>query len=270
MSALCEFCNREFKTTQGLRGHKTFVHGITKLSCRPVTRPATEQQRGELEDGSVGMEVMIVLNKPSQLKNRLDNTEEASNGQVSRPATQGTEYTEQLEEKTEQPEPCQVTKAKSNPGELGHMTQTDGPRKECVNACNNLLNIVNQNRDLVKRELSPVQEQTDATKQQVVDLLRIVELLGEQVRSLLALENKHQAQLDAISEKQARFENELGIVRNLALRQPTGGLVTHLLEDQRDHSFKEYRSSEGLTKPYRCSIDPILGDRWIDLAEPED
>ncbi len=28
MSATCEICGKEFKNTQGLRGHKTFVHGI--------------------------------------------------------------------------------------------------------------------------------------------------------------------------------------------------------------------------------------------------
>ncbi len=28
MSVTCEICGKEFKTTQGLRGHKTFVHDI--------------------------------------------------------------------------------------------------------------------------------------------------------------------------------------------------------------------------------------------------
>ena len=44
----CEICGRECKNTQGLRGHKTFVHGITSNNKRPVTRLATEQPVSKL------------------------------------------------------------------------------------------------------------------------------------------------------------------------------------------------------------------------------
>jgi hypothetical protein len=59
-------------------------------------------------------------------------------------------------------------------------------------------------------------------------------------------------------------------VEKLAIRQPTGKLVTVALNNGREHTFKEYWSPEGLTRPRRRSHDLLLGDRWIDLAEPED
>ncbi len=43
MAIKCEICEREFKTTQGRRGHMTFVHQMTNTSD-PPTRLITEQQ----------------------------------------------------------------------------------------------------------------------------------------------------------------------------------------------------------------------------------
>ena len=49
MSVTCEICGREFKNSQGLRGHKTFVHQITTTQELP-TRLATEQELGIVEE----------------------------------------------------------------------------------------------------------------------------------------------------------------------------------------------------------------------------
>lgn len=46
MSVTCEICGKEFKTTQGLRGHKTFVHNITKSQDQPA-KPVAEQESGK-------------------------------------------------------------------------------------------------------------------------------------------------------------------------------------------------------------------------------
>ena len=45
MSAICEICGKEFKNTQGLRGHKTFVHRLTSFRGKSDTPLATEQLR---------------------------------------------------------------------------------------------------------------------------------------------------------------------------------------------------------------------------------
>ena len=47
--ARCEICGKEFKNTQGLRGHKTWVHGITTSTQHPAAQLATEQRLGKLE-----------------------------------------------------------------------------------------------------------------------------------------------------------------------------------------------------------------------------
>lgn len=49
MSVTCEICGKEFKTTQGLRGHKTFVHQMT-TTHDPPARLATEQELGVVEE----------------------------------------------------------------------------------------------------------------------------------------------------------------------------------------------------------------------------
>lgn len=48
MAIKCEICEREFKTTQGRRGHMTFVHQMTNTNVQ-VAKPVPEQQTRELE-----------------------------------------------------------------------------------------------------------------------------------------------------------------------------------------------------------------------------
>ena len=45
----CKLCGKVVRTTQGLRGHMTFVHQLTTTS-KPPTRLATEQQPSKLEE----------------------------------------------------------------------------------------------------------------------------------------------------------------------------------------------------------------------------
>ncbi len=51
MSIKCDICGKEFKTTQGRRGHMTFAHGDHNSNLEDsVTRPAVEQQLTILKD----------------------------------------------------------------------------------------------------------------------------------------------------------------------------------------------------------------------------
>ena len=74
----------------------------------------------------------------------------------------------------------------------------------------------------------------------------------------------------ALEHKSTELGNKVDGVKNLAQRVPTGEIVGVQLKDKHEHHFREYKSSEGLARPYRTKRDLILGERWIDLAEPED
>ena len=79
----CDLCGKEVKNTQGLRGHKTFVHGITSSNKQPVARLATEQALSELEC-------------------RLEQVEELTQLDTERLAEQLEQHTHQLAELSEQ------------------------------------------------------------------------------------------------------------------------------------------------------------------------
>jgi len=64
--------------------------------------------------------------------------------------------------------------------------------------------------------------------------------------------------------------DRLARVEILTRRFPTGEMVSVQSKDNRRHHFREYRRSDGLARPYKAKVDLVLGDSWIDLAEPED
>jgi DNA repair exonuclease SbcCD ATPase subunit len=261
MSAICEICGREFKTTQGLRGHKTFVHQIISPS-EPPARLATEQHLSKLDDRLQKLESMTGLKEPGAL-DRLLGTDKPLTEQVS-------ELTDQLNGLAEQLELSRVTKAVWDEHEADHKRQLEQLRSEWENAYNKLVGIINRNGELAKKSFSITEDGARATNRQINDLMKLVHQLEERVESRVALENQLYGKVNAMEQKLSRFESELGVMRNLTRRQPTGKLVSVRLNDGRDHQFKAYRSPEGLTRPYRQSRDLLLGDRWIDLAEPED
>ncbi len=68
MSATCEICGKEFKNTQGRRGHMTFVHGMSNSDQEDsVTRPNVEQQ------------LTILRNQMEQLVSKVSMVDELSN-----------------------------------------------------------------------------------------------------------------------------------------------------------------------------------------------
>jgi DNA repair exonuclease SbcCD ATPase subunit len=67
MSVRCELCGKEFKNTQGLRGHKTFVHQMHSSSSKSPTPLATEQQLSKLDERLQRVERVTGLKEPSSL-----------------------------------------------------------------------------------------------------------------------------------------------------------------------------------------------------------
>ena len=67
MSVTCEICEKEFKTTQGLRGHKTFVHQMTNTQDPPA-RLATEQELSIVEE-----KLKLLHEQVEEVENLLSN-----------------------------------------------------------------------------------------------------------------------------------------------------------------------------------------------------
>jgi hypothetical protein len=61
----CELCGDVLKTTQGLRGHLTFKHGVIGGGTQPVAHLATEQQVTKLEQ---------IVEQLQQQSETVDNT----------------------------------------------------------------------------------------------------------------------------------------------------------------------------------------------------
>lgn len=102
MSIKCDICGKEFKTTQGRRGHMNFVHGDDNSDLEnSVTRPANEQRLTKLED-----RVEQLTSKVSilpELSNRLKKQDEILDRVEifiyrNRDTFSGTEYKDVLEE----------------------------------------------------------------------------------------------------------------------------------------------------------------------------
>ena len=71
----CELCGKQVKTAQALRGHKTFIHGITGSNTQqPVARLGTEQPVSLLEDRLQQLEYITGL-RESDRDELLSDTE---------------------------------------------------------------------------------------------------------------------------------------------------------------------------------------------------
>jgi len=266
----CDICGKEFKNTQGLRGHKTFVHQLTSSSSKSAARLATEQQLSELEDRLGKLEDITGVREPNESEKVSDIARKPLTEQVSELTEQLSQLSEQLDEPTEQLELSYVTEVMLNEYEMEHKRQIEQLGRECEDTHNKLVGIINRNSELVKKGLSIAEDGTKVTSKQLNDLRNRIGQLEEQVQTKLALKNKLCNRLDAIEQKLSDFEGELDVGRNLMRRQPTGKIVCHPLYEAHSRDYKEYRDPKGLAQPYQHSRDLILGNRWIDLAEPED
>ena len=90
----CEICGRQFKNTQGLRGHKTFVHGNSSPSGAAATEAATEPQLSKLEGRLEKLEYITGL-KEEHISDDTLNTEKPFTEKLA-------EFTQQLNSLTQQ------------------------------------------------------------------------------------------------------------------------------------------------------------------------
>jgi len=104
VSVKCEICGKEFKNTQGRRGHMTFVHQMTSSSGKPITSLTTQQQLGKLKDRLDKLEAIIGIREPSELEQLLGITDKPITEQLGQHTHQLTGLSDQLKELSQQVE----------------------------------------------------------------------------------------------------------------------------------------------------------------------
>lgn len=278
----------------------TFVHGQTGSSSI-LSAPANTQQRlSELEQllgitrqnteqatelpvsrlrtrlGLTSSKTEPITEQLSNIENRLSNIErvtgvkEPSSLESSLDEILGTTkpITEQLEQHTRQ-----LTELNKKVTELTEQLEVDGNNT----ASNTELDNVRDDLAKETRRLNMLESElaNKAANSRVISLESQVKSLADQLgkqgaelkKGLDEVLNKALEHLKSLEQRLSALE---GKAKKVAMRQPTGELVTVRLRDGRDHRFREYRSTRGLTRPHKHKSDLILGDFYIDLEEPED
>ena len=139
---------------------------------------------------------------------------------------------------------------------------------------NSLAAVVNRYRDAFNHGLADMESR-------IAKVQKMVEGLGEglsAVRTKLATHGHDDLKpIPELVAKVGKIEQTLGSMQSqveylgrVAKREPTRDTERIGLTNGHDHTFRVYRSSRGLTRPHKVASDLILGDKYVDLAEPED
>ena len=266
----CDLCSKEFKTTQGLKGHKTFKHSNGSSGNGSATNPVAEQELGELLDRLEKLEITIGLTEESNIDGLPDGAGKSLIQQLAQFGEQLSELTQWVDQLGEQLEHTRANNEMVDSLKVEYNEQLEQLSRKWDNLYRQIGNIVNRNSNLINKGFSVTEESVKTVNKQMDEIKeRVGKLEGRQQPESL-LEKQSNDRLNLIEQKLTSLTKELSVVKNLAIRQPTGKWVLYVLKDRMEHKFKEYKSPDGLIKPHRCSRDLLFGDRWIDLAEPED
>ncbi len=267
MSAVCEICGKEFKNTQGLRGHKTFVHQVTSSKESP-TPLATEQQLDQLTTRLEKLESITGLKEPSSL-DRLLGTDKPIIEQLERHTRRLTELSGQLREISQQVnklsedvEMTQIAKALSDKC-LAQLDKVTFQLESLKDAHNKLVAVVNNNSEQLKKSTAMFEGKLGSDERDLHETNKRLDKVEAQLV-------KDQDAFKSIEQSVNSLKADIVDMRRRALRRPTDNVITLRLTDGRDHRFREYRGPQGLRQPHKTATDWILGDKFVDLSEPED
>ena len=171
MSAVCKICGKEFKNTQGLRGHMRFVHQVTNSKESP-TGLNTKQGLSKPEN-------ITGIRELSELEKLLteqvsDLTKQVSqlNEQVNQPSEQVSKLTEQLKSEYVSRETIE-TIATELAGEF------ESHHKEIVTTYKMLAVIVRKNLESCENRFSKIEGQVTTTTNQLYELSKTVKHVQE-------------------------------------------------------------------------------------------
>ena len=275
----CDICGKEFKNTQGLRGHKNFRHNDKASSGagQPVAQQATQQLLSSNLSTPVTTEQRL-----SQLEDRFEKLEQITGvretdevdkllGITDMPLTKRVnQLTEQLGKLTERLKSEYVSRETMETIATELTGESESLHKEIANTRNMLTAAMRESRTSYENSFSKTRGQSAATANDLYELSKTVKHVQESVQGNRASINQLNTKLVSFERVLPELENKIARVKSLTRRVPTGEIVSIQLSDKREHHFREYKSTAGLARPYRTSRDLIFGDRWIDLAEPED
>ena len=262
----CELCGKQVKTAQALRGHKTFIHGITGSNTQqPVARLATEQQVSILEDRLQKLEQVTGLreSEPGDLLNDLlSDTEPLTNKLVS--------ITEQLSKLSDTvsklSEDVELAKAdKVMVGELNHKLKE--AHDSLAGVVNNHCDVFNKNLEVHRSKIDKVQKLVEGLGEGLNEIRTKLTTHGHDGLSLIP---QLSSRLQQVGEQIAGLQAGVAKTQALAVRKPTDDFERLELANGSKHTFRVYRGKRGLSNPQRVSVDPFFGDKYVDLAEPED
>jgi hypothetical protein len=174
------------------------------------------------------------------------------------------EQTAELTEQLSRLVSSSVSRAELNPvleqlGELArHLNSLDTSHNSMMTAVGNLESQLNTKAD--REVLRHLQTRISRLEEWATGIDKLLVTMQQ-----AQVENQQQAAkvISSVVDRLARVEI-------LTRRFPTGEMVSIQSKDNRRHHFREYSRSDGLARPYKAKVDLVLGDSWIDLAEPED
>ena len=182
----CEICGKEFKNTQGLRGHKNFVHSDTgsgigqpvtqqaaqqPLSSNASTRVTTEQRLSQLENRFVGLEHITGVRETDELEKLLGTTD--------------TPLTELLSKLTEQLKSEYVSRETMETIAAELSGESESLHKEIANTYSMLAIAIRESRKSCEDSFSKIEGRSTATANELYELSKIVNDLPPIVVPLL-------------------------------------------------------------------------------------
>ena len=261
----CDICGKEFKNTQGLRGHKTFVHRNGSPNSAPVTRVASEQQVSLLEDRLQQLERVTGL-RESDLDFSLNDTEPLTD-RLTNITEQVTKLSDTVSKLSEEVELSKVTRDVESEEFSKRLT-------DLREAHNRQSAVINEHRDTFNNNFNVVVSRIGKVQKIVEDLDEGLNTVRTKLTTHghdgLSLIPQLSSRLEQVGEQIAGLQAGVARAQALAVRKPTDDFERLELANGSKHTFRVYRGKRGLSNPHRVSIDPFLGDKYVDLAEPED
>jgi len=191
------------------------------------------------------------------------------------------EFSDRLNNTTEQLAKLNdvVDKLSQDIGQIN--TATDTQKKEFNQSLTNLqeaqsklVAAIEEHRETIKKNLEGLESRLENT-QKMVEGLSLTQNenkakpVAEELNSL-SLIPQLKTSLENVDKQIADLQAGVVKAQALAVRTPTDDLVIINMANGTKHTFRIYRGKRGLSKPHRVGVDPVHGEKYVDLAEPED